>query len=689
MIFLLVYWLGWAVAEAASHSCPHPFIPENGHVVFDAPAPYAPHTVAKYSCAAGFEKVGGTDERICSSSGSWSGEAPVCAIDVAAGKPASQSSGSSVYSSSRGLCTVTDHTQGSWWEVDLLGSYTVHGIAIRLGHQSTPVLNVYLIQDDGDLLQCNTSSYSFPENTTVYVGCELAQVQRVRIVAEKRLHLCEARVFATNAVSLWQCAQAAMDVLGVFDGLCYSASREERVDWQTAQRRCLDRGATLPMKIGDTAQRGLRAALTASTRQKDFYWIGVSSSPSHWRWADGAVVASGEADWSGSPILPSNSPEAIVLARVADWRWIPSAQNVWNSFLCQSKPKSCTFPGISEASRVSFTSPNFAIGALAIYSCEIGYELYGDHERLCDETAQWSGAIPKCRKRKCDSLEVWRGGGIVRLLNETAEFGNEIEYECLSGWKLIGDSRRRCQYDGNWSGTAPYCKVVDCETPPPIPNAQVSVATTTYESQANYSCLDGYRLIGHHSVICSARGAWEPAIPVCYDLATLRELRTESKESHAGMAALGIVLGSVLLLVVFRFSRTTKSVSISEKHPAQFGVGGAPPGLIYVTPSMLTNPQDSMVYYASSVPFTQMEIPPHLLSLKQLPNGNIQATLPLGRPMMRPQMPIFSPSSPTPSQLLYSFDYEPIYDIPPDVQRRSETYQEENIYEKLPDRPNP
>lgn len=47
--------------------------------------------------------------------------------------------------------------------------------------------------------QCNTSSYSFPENTTVYVGCELAQVQRVRIVAEKRLHLCEARVFATNA----------------------------------------------------------------------------------------------------------------------------------------------------------------------------------------------------------------------------------------------------------------------------------------------------------------------------------------------------------------------------------------------------------------------------------------------------------------------------------------------------------
>ncbi|KAK6013999.1 hypothetical protein OSTOST_20652 [Ostertagia ostertagi] len=121
-----------------------------------------------------------------------------------------------------------------------------------------------------------------------------------------------------------------MDVLGVFDGLCYSASREERADWQGAQRRCLDRGATLPMKITETAQRGLRAALKASTHQKDFYWIGATSSLTNWRWADGTVVASEEADWSGSSIQPSNRPEAIVLARVAEWKWIPSAQNNQN-----------------------------------------------------------------------------------------------------------------------------------------------------------------------------------------------------------------------------------------------------------------------------------------------------------------------------------------------------------------------
>ncbi|VDL72596.1 unnamed protein product [Nippostrongylus brasiliensis] len=138
---MIVLFILCGAVGVASLFCPHPFIPENGHVVFDAPAPYLPNTVAKYSCATGFEKVGGTDERICSTTGQWNGEAPVCAIDVAAGKPALQ--------------------------------------------------------------QCDASGYSFMENATVYINCELSQVQKVRIVAEYRLHLCEARVYATNAGILW------------------------------------------------------------------------------------------------------------------------------------------------------------------------------------------------------------------------------------------------------------------------------------------------------------------------------------------------------------------------------------------------------------------------------------------------------------------------------------------------------
>ncbi|ETN75112.1 sushi domain protein [Necator americanus] len=414
-----------------------------------------------------------------------------------------------------------------------------------------------------------------------------------------------------------------MDVLGVFEGLCYSASREERSDWLGAQRKCLDRGATLPMRMSENSQRGVRAALAASPFQKEFYWIGVSSSLSDWRWADGTTVADEDADWSNSKILPSNHPEAVVIARLAEWRWIPSAQNVWNSFLCQSKPKSCTFPGVGEAGRVSFSSQSFTIGSFSVYTCEEGYDLEGEAERSCEEDARWSGTIPRCR-------------------------------------------------------------MVDCDRPPSIPKGSISVSTTTFGSSANYSCQDGYRLIGHAIVTCGSTGVWEPAVPACYDIATLRELKSESAENHAGLAALLVVLGLLLVFAVLRFSRTSKTVPISEKSAPPYGT----PNVIYAIPSVIGNHPDSVVYYASSAPLTKMELPPHLVSLKPLPSGHFQATVPIGRAMIRPQLPIFAPS-PTPSQLLYSFDYEPIYDVPPDVDKQ-ENPQEENIYEKLPDvRPHP
>ncbi|KAK6023087.1 sushi domain protein, partial [Ostertagia ostertagi] len=215
MVLLLIFCFSCAVASTTT-VCPHPFIPANGHVVFDAPAPYFLNTVAKYSCAPEFEKVGGTDERMCSSSGSWSGEAPVCRYRCGRWQTRlSVSVVSSLLDFPRKL-PLTATIRLSWWEVDLLSSYSVHGVAIRLGKQSSPILNVYLIQQNGDLRLmcecmaylggssvtfqlCDISGYAFFENTTVYVHCELADVEKVRIVAENRLHLCEARVYATNA----------------------------------------------------------------------------------------------------------------------------------------------------------------------------------------------------------------------------------------------------------------------------------------------------------------------------------------------------------------------------------------------------------------------------------------------------------------------------------------------------------
>ncbi|VDM57249.1 unnamed protein product [Angiostrongylus costaricensis] len=500
-------------------NCHHPFVPENGYVTFDVPAPYIPNTIAKYSLYHLFHFV------------NFSHRATLAILWLIDFAPS----------------PITFKLK--WLPVQVKIAINI-GTASQMGSRTSN--------------QCDISHYSFTENATVYLPCRVDDVTKVRIVSEFRLHLCTVKVFAVNAVSIWQCSQSTtMQVLGVFDGLCYSSSRDEKADWQRAQRKCLDRGATLPMKITEIARRGVRSALTTAGLHSDYYWIGASSSLTNWRWTDGSVVDEDEADWSTTAILPSIHPEAIVLARVVDWRWIPSTQKVWNSFLCQSKPKSCTFPGVDAAGRVSFTSQNLLIGTYAIYSCENGYEIDGLAERRCEESALWSGNIPKCRKRKCGHVEEWNGEGKIHLVNGSTEFGSEyarveravlieplfaleietpractylsgrftfvmfvvshghlsvatIEYVCPNGWKLIGVERRRCQEDGSWSGSAPFCKVVDCGAPPTISNGRVFTLMTIFGSQANYSCLDGYRLIGHDIVTCGSKGIWEPAIPVCY-----------------------------------------------------------------------------------------------------------------------------------------------------------------------------
>ena len=36
--------------------------------------------------------------------------------------------------------------------------------------------------------------------------------------------------------------------------------------------------------------------------------------------------------------------------------------------------------------------------------------------------------------------------------------GSTAQYECDYGFKLVGDARRKCLYNGYWSGKEPVCK---------------------------------------------------------------------------------------------------------------------------------------------------------------------------------------------------------------------------------------
>ena len=46
-------------------------------------------------------------------------------------------------------------------------------------------------------------------------------------------------------------------------------------------------------------------------------------------------------------------------------------------------------------------------------------------------------------------------------------------------------------------------------------NGEVSVGTTLFGDTANYTCKNGYELIGVTSRVCQVTGKWKDSTPIC------------------------------------------------------------------------------------------------------------------------------------------------------------------------------
>ncbi|KAK0425525.1 hypothetical protein QR680_009246 [Steinernema hermaphroditum] len=509
-------------------------------------------------------------------------------------------------------------------------------------------------------------------------------------------------------LSPWQCGQSAMEILAVHGDHCFVASRTERLDWVSAQKRCLDVDGSLPLRLGNDSARALKAALAAVPRNPSFYWIGLMGSENGWSWVDGDRLNPRSQDWSESPPpIPKagETPLAAVLGRPVAWRWMTAAQTVRNSWICQTKPKFCASPGVGAHGKVVFSSQSYTIGTFAFYSCEQGYRIGGSPKRQCLPSGRWSHSIPSCEPVDCGAPREIDGAKVV-LLNATTNFDSVADYRCLCGFEVDVDgpsSRRSCTSDGVWTGQEPRCKEIDCGPPPQSFKALVHFSETTFGASAIYACEEHTRIVGHAKIFCSESKTWQPPPPVCYDLSQL----PLGDPSEANLILMVIVLFLLLLLVAFAVIASRdrfRSIRVLHSKWTKPELPQVP--LVYATPS--TQAPGSLIYYAPShlglggtpsttttdsigstvppglVQMTQMEVPAHLIHLQKLPNGNFNVTMPAIRPqpLRRPAIPLtLNPVaaarthcavSPTPSELLYTFDHEPHYDTPP-----------ENIYEEL------
>ncbi|KAM9524912.1 uncharacterized protein ACWYII_043831 isoform 20-T24 [Salvelinus alpinus] len=115
-------------------------------------------------------------------------------------------------------------------------------------------------------------------------------------------------------------------------------------------------------------------------------------------------------------------------------------------------------------------------GASARAICDKGYQLMGPSYRQCYAIG-WSGR-PRCKVVTCDKPpEIMNGTITEKPGEELPEYGGVIQYSCNEGYTLIGNKSIECNEDGEYNSLPPECK--DVNDIPLKPTATISITTTT------------------------------------------------------------------------------------------------------------------------------------------------------------------------------------------------------------------
>ncbi|XP_022249823.1 protein lev-9-like [Limulus polyphemus] len=166
-----------------------------------------------------------------------------------------------------------------------------------------------------------------------------------------------------------------------------------------------------------------------------------------------------------------------------------------------------------EHGAVSYSEKTYK--STAEYTCDSGYQLHGEKERLCQADKEWSGDAPTCEKTTCPFPNI-PGGEVIQITGGN-HGGAIVTFRCV-GTESKDEVRASCLDTGAWSKSPPECKVTYCPDPQKPHHGDVQYSEKIYNSKAEYSCDDGYKLYGEKERYCQEDGKWSGEEPVCKDV---------------------------------------------------------------------------------------------------------------------------------------------------------------------------
>lgn len=150
----------------------------------------------------------------------------------------------------------------------------------------------------------------------------------------------------------------------------------------------------------------------------------------------------------------------------------------------------------------------------ANYQCESGYQLVGSSVFVCQANRQWySQSPPYCVPLSCGKPPPIQHG---YSKGETFDVGSKVEFFCDEGYELIGDVSWTCQKSGKWSKKqSPKCVPTKCPEPPLAENQLVLREVTYQVGVVEFSCKEGYVLHGSSVLKCLPSQQWNDSFPFC------------------------------------------------------------------------------------------------------------------------------------------------------------------------------
>eukprot|EP00111_Clytia_hemisphaerica_P015651 TCONS_00046199-protein len=152
--------------------------------------------------------------------------------------------------------------------------------------------------------------------------------------------------------------------------------------------------------------------------------------------------------------------------------------------------------------------------AIATYSCPANKCLNGNKVRRCQANGQWSGTQPSCLSNSCCKPPV--PANSKSYDDGKYGVGEEVYVSCNKGYTLSGTELRQCQSNLRWSGQDPICTIKNCGDPGNLQNGvRKGDGNTTYGSTVRYFCDPRYIFSGSRERKCQADGTWSGTQPAC------------------------------------------------------------------------------------------------------------------------------------------------------------------------------